>query len=80
MDLDKNPRKLFSHFFLFFFYGKNVLSKQKRKKKKEKKEKSTLKSWKILDFKCRNDDANVKEALRYIGISRGDFRVESDGK
>lgn len=56
-----------------------MLSKQKRKKKRRKRA-HTLKSSKFLDFKCRYDDANVKEALRYIGISRGDFGVESDGK
>lgn len=79
MDLDKNPRKLFSTFSFSFFYGK------KKKKicwanKREKNKEHTLKSPKFLDFKCRNDDANVKETLRYIGISRGDFQVESDGK
>lgn len=77
MDLDKNPRKLFSTFSFSFFYGKKKYVEQTKEKKNKE---HTLKSPKFLDFKCRNDDANVKEALRYIGISRGDFRVESDGK
>lgn len=77
MDLDKNPRKLFFHIFFFLLlWKKKICWANKREKNKE----HTLKSSKFLDFKCRNDDANVKEALRYIGISRGDFRVESDGK
>lgn len=79
MDLDKKPRNFFSTFSFPFFLWKKYVEQTKEKKKRRKRA-HTLKSSKFLDFKCRNDDGNVKEALRYIGISRGDFGVESDGK